>query len=150
MRLAPARLVPCLAGASWLWACGPAPCSEPASTSETAPRITELDLAGQLEGDPFTVILALALTDRDGDAGVGTLDLFLDGTRSDVSLSLFDLFRQSAVEATAAQAEISVPLRFSEDVSDGARVLLGVQVVDGAGQRSNCSSMTLDFALDAG
>ena len=150
MRWGPVCLAGWALGAVLAAGCDVPPCSEGPSLDPGAPRITDLELAGQLEGDPYTVILRMEVADPEGDLGHGTAVFFLDGTLSNIELELFDLFRQSALDEDATAGAVALPLRFSEDVANGARVRLGVQVLDEGGRRSNCYSLELDFAVEGG
>ena len=48
---------------------------------EGAPRLTDFALVGQLEGDPWTIILSADFEDSDGNLGPdGDVELFLGGT----------------------------------------------------------------------
>jgi len=131
-----------------LFGCGPPPCPEAASDLDTAPRLTEFDLDSQLAGDPWTAIFALTFEDNDGDLGNGNAEFFLNGGPGATVVPLFDLFRQSSLPLDATAGRIAVPLRFREDVQDGAGVKIGVQVVDLAATRSNCYSLELSFAVE--
>ena len=63
------------------------------------------------------------------------------------SVELIDLFKGADVDAGAKSGELAVPLRFSENVEDGANATLGVQLVDDEGNRSNCYSLDLEFTV---
>jgi hypothetical protein len=135
-------------GALALVACGPPPCPEVATEADTAPVLTEFDVFSQLADDPWTVVFVISFEDSDGDVGVGAAEFFLNGNTSATAVPMFDLFRQSSLPVDATSGRIAIPLRFREDVQDGAGVKIGVQVVDGAASRSNCYSLDLSFAVE--
>ena len=118
------------------------------SATDNAPAITELRLVSQLSGDPWTTIFGVGFTDSNGDLGSGDghAEFFLN-SKSAASVGLTDLFQGGGVEAAARSGELAVPLRFSENVENGASATLGVQLVDDAGNRSNCYSLDLDFTV---
>ena len=118
------------------------------STSELAPKITDFDLNKQLEGDPWTLIFAATFEDSNGDLGeVGQARFYLAGEEA-ATLSLKEIFAQNGVDADANEGVLAMPLRFSETVSDGAQVVLGLQLFDSNSFASNCYSLGLEFNLD--
>jgi hypothetical protein len=94
------------------------------------------------------VIFAVGFNDADGDLGDGTAEFFLNGGNAATAIELFDLFRQSGLGVEATSGRIAIPLRFREDVRDGASVRIGVQVIDAAAHRSNCYSIDLSFEVE--
>ena len=114
-----------------------------------APRLTDFSLVGQLEGDPWTVILSADFEDNDGNLGPdGNVELFLGGTFQAPALPVVDAMNAAQVSLDAVSGRLAMPVRFSEGVSDGSRALLGIQVVDGSGLRSNCLGVELEFSVD--
>lgn len=128
--------------------CGGDDCSEAPSSSPNAPVVTLFDLRGQLDGDPWTLIFEVAFEDEDGDLSAGRAEFFLNAERSDTSVALFDVFRQTGLEPDATRGKLGIPLRFADTVQDGASVRLGVQLVDEADHRSNCYSFDLAFSVE--
>jgi len=148
------RGVKIAAGVLILWClnsgCGDSDCAgfERTPTSN-APWISEVRLASQLSGDPWTAIFGVSFEDIDGDlatTSLGKAEFFLDGN-SAASVELDTLFAQSSLEKNARTGEIAIPLRFSENISDGASTVLGLQLADNQKNRSNCYSLELDFAV---
>lgn len=110
--------------------------------------ITDFGLYGQLDGDPWTLIFEIAFDDRDGDLGDGKADFYLGGQAgAGASINLRDPFRQSALPLNATSGRFGVALRFGDTVSDGSNLLMGLQLLDAAGRRSNCYSTTVTFSV---
>ena len=96
------------------------------SDSALAPRITDFELNKQLDGDPWTLIFAATFEDSNGDLGeLGQARFYLAGEEA-ATLSLNDIFMQNGVDTEANSGVLAMPLRFSETVSDGAQVVLGL------------------------
>lgn len=127
--------------------CGVEPCSEERSEGSDAPELSVFALDSQMETDPWTLIFSATFADPDGDLGTGRVEFFLNGQASDTSVELRELFRQSGLPLNATGGRFAIPLRFSDTVTDGAKVKLGVQLVDAADLRSNCYSLELNFAV---
>ena len=118
------------------------------STSDLAPKITSFELNSQLDGDPWTLIFSATFEDSNGDLGeVGQARFYLGGEEA-ATLSLNDIFVQNGVESDATGGTLAMPLRFSETVSDGAQVVLGLQLFDSNSFASNCYSLGLEFNVD--
>ena len=118
------------------------------SDSELAPRITDFELNKQLDGDPWTLIFAATFEDSNGDLGeLGQARFYLAGEEA-ATLNLKDIFVQNGVDAEANSGVLAMPLRFSETVSDGAQVVLGLQLFDSNSFASNCYSLGLEFNID--
>ena len=116
---------------------------------EGAPMLTDFSLVGQLEGDPWTIILSADFEDSDGNLGPdGDVELFLGGTFQAPALPVSDAMNAAQVAPDALSGRLAMPVRFSEGVSDGSTALLGIQVVDGSGLRSNCLGVELEFSVD--
>lgn len=130
--------------------CGDSDCGgfERTATS-SAPWISEVSLASQLEGDPWTAIFGVTFEDIDGDlatSSAGKAEFFLDGV-SAAAVELNTLFSQSSLEENARTGVLAIPLRFSEGISDGAKTVLGLQLADSKLNRSNCYSLSLKFGV---
>ncbi len=118
------------------------------STSNLAPKITSFELNSQLDGDPWTLIFSATFEDSNGDLGeVGQARFYLGGEEA-ATLSLNDIFAQNGVDSEANTGTLAMPLRFSETVSDGAQVVLGLQLFDSNSFASNCYSLGLQFNID--
>ena len=119
-----------------------------ATESDLAPRLTDFQLNKQLDGDPWTLIFAATFEDSNGDLGdFGQARFYLSGEQA-ATLSLADIFAQNGVASDATQGVLAMPLRFSETVSDGAQVTLGLQLLDGNSFVSNCYSLGLEFNVE--
>lgn len=119
-----------------------------ASESDMAPKLTDFQLNKQLDGDPWTLIFAATFEDSNGDLGeVGQARFYLSGQEA-ATLSLKDIFAQNGVPADANEGVLAMPLRFSETVSDGAQVVLGLQFFDSNSFASNCYSLGLEFNVE--
>lgn len=128
-------------------ACGGNACGDvDASGASGAPRITKLELATQLEGDPWTTIFAASFSDRDADLAMGEARFHLNESSSPSTVQpLRDVFRQSALDEAATTGTLALALRFNPDIDDGSEVRVGLQLEDGAGHASNCYGLTLEF-----
>lgn len=114
-----------------------------------APVLRSFGLASQLEGDPWTVILSADFEDSDGNLGPdGSVELFLGGTFQAPALPVIDAMNAAQIDSEAVAGRLAMPVRFSEGVSDGSTAILGIQVVDGSGLRSNCLGVELEFSVD--
>ena len=123
--------------------------SEGDSGVDGAPRLTDFALAGQLEGDPWTIILSADFEDSDGNLGPdGDVELFLGGNFQAPALPVIDAMNAAQVAPDANSGRLAMPVRFSEGVSNGSTAILGIQVVDGSGLRSNCLGVELEFSVD--
>ncbi|MEZ4270486.1 MAG: hypothetical protein R3C68_03320 [Myxococcota bacterium] len=131
-----------------LGGCGPSrKCpAEPFGDPAVRPQITNLDLLQQLDGDPWTLVFATTFIDADGDIGTGHAEFYLNGRKSPIELDMGDSFRQSGLAADVKAGSIAFPLRFSETGGD-RRVVLSIQLIDSAGNQSNCFSIDLRFAV---
>lgn len=143
--LGPTLLVSVLASA--VSACGGNACGDvDASGASTAPKVTKLELATQLEGDPWTTIFAASFSDSDADLALGEARFHLNESSSPSTVQpLRDIFRQSALDESATKGTLALALRFNPDIDDGSEVRVGLQLEDGAGHASNCYGLTLEF-----
>lgn len=129
-------------------ACDGAACGDfEQTTGATAPVIDAFTSAGQLQGDPWTIILAVDFRDEDGDLGGGRAQFFLNGDGPSTEQPMADIFRQSGLPDGATAGKLGWPLRFGDTVGDGSTVKIGLQLVDAAEQRSNCYRLDLDFKV---
>ncbi len=99
----------------------------------------------QIPGDPWTVLFGVDFTDPDGDLSAGVAEFFLNSGTSPAVQILSDAFRQSGVTLDETLGTAWMALRFSDTMDDGTNVRLGLQLVDGAGNRSNCYTLELKF-----
>jgi len=125
------------------------PClGHPGSESEVAPIIESFSMVGQLDDDPWTVIFKLSFRDLDGNVGkLGSLKVFLNSDKELDALELRDLFQASRIELESKAGDMALPLRFEHSQPESARVLVGVQLVDGDGLRSQCASLDLSLII---
>ena len=145
---APRRGLPALLAAVLLAGCGAHACPRPGSGAATAPVIDQVTvLRDAVPGDPWELVFEAAFRDADGDLGQGVADVYLDESSKPIELELLDLFRASAVALDSPGGTLTIPLRFSSNVDNGDKVRLGLQLVDEAGQRSNCYALDLDFTV---
>ena len=128
-------------------ACGGNACGDvDASGASSAPKVTKLELATQLEGDPWTTIFAASFSDSDADLALGEARFHLNESSSPSTVQpLRDVFRQSALDESATKGTLALALRFNPDIDDGSEVRVGLQLEDGAGHSSNCYGLTLEF-----
>lgn len=138
-----------LALASFVTACGFDACGAAAeSAAGTAPRVENLRLANQLDGDPSTLVFAARFTDADGDLRDGLAAFHLNGgTDPEVEFSLADVYRQSALSADARGGELALTLRLVQAVDDGSNLRIGLRLIDEAGQPSNCFPLEIEFSV---
>lgn len=128
--------------------CGGNACPRPASGTATAPAIDSVRmLRNAVPGDPWELVFTVGFRDSDGDLGGGVVDVYLNEKTTPTALELLDLFRGSAVALDSTGGTLTIPLRFSNNVGNGDKVRLGLQLVDEAGQRSNCYALDLDFEV---
>ncbi len=132
-----------------LSACGFDPCGDaPEATSDDAPVLVDVELANQLEGDPATLVFAAEFSDSDGNVGIGDALVHLNGaTDPSLSVELPDVFRQSALAADARTGLLSLTLRLTEVVDDGSDLRVGLRLVDGDDQASNCFPVEVEFSV---
>jgi hypothetical protein len=140
----------CVAGSTA--ACGPEKaCGDQTegSSAGDAPHIDDLRLAGQLEEDPWTMVLSLEFEDSDGNLGTGAATFYLNhSSQPSTRQEMRDAFRQNALPSDTRSGTLVMPLRFGDTIDDGAQVDLGVQLEDADRQRSNCYAVRLDFAVE--
>lgn len=121
---------------------------DPPSTIASAPSIVDATLASQLAEDPWTLVLTLDFSDSDGNLAAGEASFYLGGDANSRSTQpLVTAFKQSALAEDATSGQLVVPLRFDDNVRDGADVDLGIQLSDGGGLHSNCYGLTLHFEV---
>jgi hypothetical protein len=128
--------------------CGGNACPKPGAGTATAPAIDDVRmLRHAVPGDPWELVFIVGFRDGDGDLGGGVADVYLNEKTTPTALELLDLFRASAVALDSTGGALTIPLRFSDNVGNGDKVRLGLQLVDEAGQRSNCYALDLDFEV---
>jgi hypothetical protein len=129
--------------------CGDAHCGGKAgSNGDRAPVIEKFFvLDQQVPGDPWTVLYGVDFTAPEGTLGNGQAEFFLNNDNTPTTQELADAFRQSGVALTETTGSLWMALRFASDVKDGTKVRLGLQLVDPAGDRSNCYTLDLEFSV---
>lgn len=130
---------------------GSGACGDSALVSDdpNAPRVLDAALPKQLEQDSWTLILTVDFEDANADLAEGSVVFYL-GKQSDSATSqpLLPAFKQSTLEESATSGTLTVPLRFDDDISNGTKVDLGLQLVDSASLRSNCYGLALEFEVN--
>lgn len=123
----------------------------PDDWTEGRPRIDWLRYLQQEPAAPTDLQFALAFFDGDGDVGSGTLELFVQEQASS-SIASSELFAAQtppvARDATGGVLEFVVGLEPTIPV--GARVRVGVELVDAEGRRSNRPSIELRVVGEQG
>src|SRR5687767_130490 len=93
-----------VAACALLSACGPDQAcggSFSPSSEAAAPHIESMRLAGQLEQDPWTMVLSLEFEDDDGNLGLGTASFYLNHSdEASTRQQMRDAFRQNALLPT--------------------------------------------------
>ncbi len=130
-----------------LAACEAEPCDD-LERDETgdAPLVNDfyvLDAA--VPGDPWSVLVAVEFEDDDGDLGQGVIKFLLNSGDEPVEQELTGVFRQSGLALDATSGALWTNIRFADTLRDNTRAKLGMQVVDGAGNHSNCYTLELRF-----
>ncbi len=130
-------------------ACGFDACGSAAeSTAGTAPKVEDLRLASQLDGDPATLVFGARFTDADGNLRDGRAAFHLNGSSNpDVEFALSEVFRQSALPVDARGGELALTLRLVQAVDDDSDLRLGLRLIDEAEQPSNCYPLELEFTV---
>jgi hypothetical protein len=130
--------------------CGENSCADvEASDASAAPEVVGVKLLEDaVPGDPWELVFVTRFRDSDGDLGNGRADVYLnDDAPPAIKLPMRDIFRQSALSLGAESGVLTLPLRFSDTVPNGASVQMGLMLVDNAGHKSNCYSMDLKFTV---
>lgn len=116
-----------------------------------APLILDMQYVGQVDIDPWHVVLKCDVVDADGDLGGGTVDYYVNG--SSTSAETQDLERvfnaSGGVAQDSTDAVLQLLLRFSRGTASSAYLRLGTQVTDTAGHQSNCYQLDLSYLLTA-
>lgn len=114
-----------------------------------APLILSMDLVGQVDIDPWHVVLSCDVTDGDGDMGGGEVNYFVNGApTSEESQSLERVFNASGgVRNDSTDAKLQLLVRFSRASANNAYLHLGTQITDKAGHKSNCYELDLSYLL---
>jgi hypothetical protein len=141
-----------VAGPIGMLGCGSTTCGghDPRG-SATAPKITAywvLPPESQIPGDPWTILFGVDFEDQNGDLAAGSAESYLNDSTTAATQTLDQVFRQSGLVADATSGSMWITLRFAENtVDNGARIKLGLQLIDAADQRSNCFTLDLEFAV---
>lgn len=127
-------------------ACGGQVCGgNEGTSSDTAPVLTDVNLVGNLPGDPWNLVFGITFTDAPGDLGTGRGEFFLNSSERAEVVQLQSQFEKSSVPLDARSGQIAVTLRFPESIDDDDTVDFSSQVIDQAGERSNCFALELHF-----
>jgi len=119
----------------------------PASDDRNAPELVHMELLEQSVQSPWTLLMALDFTDRDGDLGDGNVLIYV-GASTPVTLPLADAFRTSELSSDATSGRIGLPLFVNQGAVPGDTVLrLGFQLEDARQHYSNCYAMDLFYTV---
>lgn len=116
----------------------------PDDWTDGRPRIDWLRYLQQEPSAPTDLQFALAFADSDGDLGGGTLDLFIQErlTGAIASSELFPV-QSPPVDPDATRGVLEFVVGLDPTLPPGARVRVGVELVDAEGRRSNRPSIEL-------
>ncbi|MBI3179410.1 MAG: hypothetical protein HYZ27_07090 [Deltaproteobacteria bacterium] len=133
--------------AAALCACEREPCDgAERDDSRNAPWVNDFYvLDQQVPGDPWSVLVGVEFEDADGDLAAGWIKFMLNSNDEPVEQELAGVFRQSGLAADATAGAFWTNIRFADTLRDNTRAKLGMQVVDGAGNHSNCYTLDLRF-----
>jgi len=108
------------------------------------PRIDRLRFLQQEPTAPADLQFALEFVDGDGDLAGGELELFIQ-ERSTATRSLAELFDSQSppMAPDVTRGTLEFVARLQPDIPVGATVRVGVELIDGAGRRSNQPSVEL-------
>lgn len=108
------------------------------------PRIDTFRYLQQEPAAPADLQFVLTFVDDDGDLRGGALDLFVQERRTS-SLSLDELFEAQSppLEGDSTGGSLEFVVSLAPDIPVGARVRVGVELVDGDGDRSNQPTVEL-------
>ena len=117
----------------------------PATDDRNAPVLAHMELLEQEVQSPWTLLMALDFTDRDGDLGDGNVLIYV-GASTPVVLPLRDAFTTSELSPNATSGRIGLPLFINQGAVPGDTVLrLGFQLQDARQHYSNCYAMDLFY-----
>jgi hypothetical protein len=114
-----------------------------------APLILSMDYVGQVDIDPWHVVLTCDVVDNDGDLGNGTVDYYVNGSKESAETQRLErVFSASGgVPQDSTDATLQLLLRFSRSTASNAYLHLGTQLTDAAGHKSNCFNLDLSYLL---
>ena len=112
--------------------------------TEGRPRIDWLRYLQQEPAAPTDLQFALEFFDGDGDLGGGTLELYVQ-ERASGSIPSRELFgaQSPPVARDATRGVLEFVVGLEPSIPAGARVRVGVELVDAEGRRSNRPSIEL-------
>jgi hypothetical protein len=114
-----------------------------------APMIAGLRLVPGPPSDPWQLILALDFIAYDGNLGGGSVQLFANGAATPTAvLPIEPLFAASGgIPKNATSGTFALTRRVETSTPDGAQLQLAAQLVNSAGQVSNCYTVKVEFRL---
>lgn len=114
-------------------------------TDELAPSISQLRYVDQVPQKPLVLRFEVTFADADGDLGLGTLHLELDGVeRSELALDEVFAAQIPPLARDAEQGLFQVQVELEPPVEDGRRIEITMWLVDRSGATSNDPSVTLE------
>lgn len=120
----------------------------PLSDDRNAPSIVHIGLVEQQVQSPWTLLLEVDFTDRDGDVGDGNMLVFV-GASSPVTMPLGEAFATSELDAKATSGRFGLALFVGQGAVPGDTVLrLGFQLQDAHEHYSNCYAMDLFYTVN--
>jgi hypothetical protein len=119
----------------------------PATEDRNAPVLVHVELVEQQVQSPWTLLMALDFTDRDGDLADGNVLVYV-GASTPVVLPLRDAFSTSELSPNATSGRIGLPLFVNQGAVPGDTVLrLGFQLQDARQHYSNCYALDLFYTV---
>ena len=121
----------------------------PVPIDPNGPLILSMDYVGQVDIDPWHVVLKCDVVDGDGDLGAGTVDYYVNGSNASVETQRLErVFGASGgVPQDSTDATLQLLVRFSRSTATNAYLHLGTQLTDAAGHKSNCFNLDLSYLL---
>ncbi|MFO0726752.1 MAG: hypothetical protein U1E65_23395 [Myxococcota bacterium] len=108
------------------------------------PQISAVDFVSQAPDKPFTLEFLLQIGDSDGDLGLGSLTLDLNGKKtSELPLATVFGAQTPTVALNAAQAQLRVGVDVSTNVKVGDVLNFGFQLTDRVGHTSNRATVQM-------
>lgn len=111
-------------------------------------QLASLSHVNSVGNDPWLVVTQLEFEDSDGDLGAGQVSVSLNGKET-YRLDMSTLFAQRGLPLASRTGRIALPFRLvpvNPNVAGKALMRVGVVLIDGAGNISNCQS--LEIAMD--
>ncbi len=134
---------PAIGGAALVFAAVLSACG----SDELAPQVTDLRYVDQVPQRPLVLRFDVTFTDADGDLGLGTLHLLLDGEeRSELSMDEVFAAQVPSLPRDSTQGHFQVLIELDPPIADGREIEVGLWLVDRAGAQSNEPSVTLRAA----